>query len=68
MAQGTFPLFDRAERAGMLDGGSALIVAPTATGKSHIGREAIVRALGRRPDGTEVYLVPYRALAEEIYQ
>jgi len=62
-----FPLVTRAEQAGVLDGRSALIVAPTATGKSYIGREAILRALRRGPLGTQVYLVPYRALAEEIY-
>jgi helicase len=62
-----FPLFERAERAGILDGKSALIVAPTATGKSHIGREAIRRALERKDPGTHAYLVPFRALAEEIY-
>jgi len=42
-----FPLYERAEALGVLDGKSALIVAPTATGKSHIGREAICRALVR---------------------
>ena len=45
-----FPLFERAERTGVLDGGSAVIVAPTATGKSYIGREAICRAV-RSGDG-----------------
>jgi len=63
-----FPLFERADRAGLLDGGSGLVVAPTATGKSHIGREAIRRALenGGHP-GLHAYLVPFRALAAEIY-
>ncbi|HXF71383.1 MAG TPA: DEAD/DEAH box helicase [Actinomycetota bacterium] len=62
-----FPLFERAERLGILEGGSALISAPTATGKSHVGREAIRRALARRDPGTHAYLVPYRALAEEVF-
>ncbi|MCL6647888.1 MAG: DEAD/DEAH box helicase [Chloroflexi bacterium] len=63
-----FPLFLRAERMGLLDGGSGLVVAPTATGKSFIGRAAIHRALQRGDGGTHVYLVPYRALANEIYE
>ncbi len=67
MAEIAFPLFQRAEAMGVLAGGSALIVAPTATGKSHIGREAIVRALERQEPGTHVYLVPFRALAAEVY-
>lgn len=62
-----FPLFERAGAMGVLDGESALIVAPTATGKSHIGREVIRRALQRRELGIHAYLVPYRALAAEVY-
>lgn len=61
-----FPLYEKAERAGVLDGASALLVAPTGTGKSFIGREAIRRALLRRAPGTHAYLVPFRALAEEV--
>jgi KaiC/GvpD/RAD55 family RecA-like ATPase len=45
-----FPLFERAERAGVLEGGRAVIVGPTATGKSYMGREAICRAV-RSGDG-----------------
>jgi replicative superfamily II helicase len=63
----TFPLFERVERMGILDGESALIVAPTATGKSFIGREAIRRALDRGDPHSHVYLVPYRSLADEIF-
>jgi helicase len=63
----TFPLYERAERMGILDGGNALIVAPTATGKSHIGREVLRRAIARGESGTHAYLVPFRALAAEIY-
>lgn len=63
-----FPLFERADRAGLLDGGSGLVVAPTATGKSHIGRAAIRRVLENGPyAGLHAYLVPFRALAAEIH-
>lgn len=62
-----FPLVNRAEAAGVLDGQSALVVGPTATGKSYIGQQAIFRAVTRREPGTNVYLVPFRALASEIY-
>lgn len=67
MTEVEFPLYRRADTMGVLDGGSALIVAPTATGKSYIGREAIVRALRRGEPGTHAYLVPFRALAAEVY-
>lgn len=63
----TFPLYERADRMGILDDGNALIVAPTATGKSHIGREVVRRAVARSESGTHAYLVPFRALAAEIY-
>jgi len=62
-----FPLFDRAVRAGVLDDGNALIVAPTGTGKSYIGREVIRRAVERGDPGVHAYLVPFRALAAEIH-
>jgi helicase len=65
-----FPLFERADQLGLLDGESGLVVAPTATGKSYIGREAICRALDRgasNDSALHAYLVPYRALAAEIY-
>jgi replicative superfamily II helicase len=63
-----FPLCVRADSAGILDAGSALIVAPTATGKSWIGREVIRRAVASDTDHTHCYLVPFRALAEEMYE
>ena len=44
-----FPLFERAARAGVLEDGSTVIVAPTAAGKSFVGREVIRRALGIFP-------------------
>jgi len=63
----SFPLYDRARQAGVLDDGSALIVAPTATGKSYIGRMILRQAAGNHEPGTHAYLVPYRALATEMY-
>jgi replicative superfamily II helicase len=54
--------------SGILDGKSALIVAPTATGKSFIGREAICRAIARGEKGVHAYLVPFRALAREVFE
>lgn len=62
-----FPLYEKAQAAGVLDGASALIVAPTGTGKSFIGRETVRRALLRQAVGTHAYLVPFRALAEEVH-
>lgn len=62
-----FPLFEKARRAGVLDTGDGLIVAPTATGKSYIGRAIFRQAVQRREKGVNAYLVPYRALASEMY-
>ena len=42
-----FPLYERAQRAGVLEAGNAVIVAPTATGKSYIGRAILRGAVGR---------------------
>ncbi len=63
-----FPLFNRAEDAGLLADGNGLIVAPTATGKSYIGRTIIREAVARGESGVHVYLVPYRALASEMHE
>lgn len=63
-----FPLVVRARQAGVLDGQSALIIAPTATGKSYIGRQVVRRFFERGGQGLCVYLVPFRALAWEIYE
>lgn len=65
----SFPLYTRALQQGILNGKSALIVAPTASGKSYIGKEIIINNLREKVDGSFVhaYLVPYRALASEIY-
>jgi hypothetical protein len=62
-----FPVFKRAERAEAPDGKSALIVAPTAAGKSYIRQRAISHALDRREGGTHAYLFPFRALADEVF-
>ncbi|MGE5483888.1 MAG: DEAD/DEAH box helicase [Ignavibacteriales bacterium] len=63
-----FGLFDKAEAAGVIESGKGLIIAPTGTGKSFIGRAVLVEALRRRQPGPHVYLIPYRALATEIYE
>src|SRR5690606_23671852 len=62
-----FPLYDRAAPPGVLDDGNALIVAPTGTGMSYIGREIGRRAVTRGEHGVHAYLVPCRALAAEIH-
>jgi superfamily II helicase len=46
----TFPLFERAVERGVLEGQSALIVAPTATGESFIGCE-VIRSASRKGNG-----------------
>jgi len=64
-----FPLFDRAEKLGVFKAEKGwLISAPTATGKSYIGIEVLKRNLPTKP-AMEVYLylVPFKALAEEMY-
>jgi ERCC4-related helicase len=53
-----FPLFDKAKKAAVLETGNALIVAPTATGKSYIGRAILRGAVQRKEGGVNVYLVP----------
>jgi replicative superfamily II helicase len=63
-----FPLFEKVRNAGILESGNALIVAPTATGKSYIGRTILRKAVQRGEKGVHVYLVPYRALASEMYE
>src|SRR3990170_4860818 len=64
-----FHLFDRAGNHGVFKGNEGwLISAPTATGKSQIGREVIKRRLPAKP-AMEVflYLVPFKELAEEVH-
>jgi len=67
MTSHRFSLFEKARQAGVLESGNALIVAPTATGKSYIGRTILRSAVARREQGVHTYLVPYRALATEMY-
>jgi helicase len=51
---------------GILDGQSLLVIAPTSSGKTFVGELAAVRGVlsGRKA----VFLVPYRALANEKYE
>jgi helicase len=63
-----FPLYARVVKASVLDGKSALIVAPTATWKSNIGRQFCRSNMGKTEHGVNVYLVPFRALAKEFYE
>ncbi len=58
-----FPLYERAEALGVLDGESALIVAPTATGKYPPSSRGDLSCARPRCPGTHVYLVPFPALA-----
>jgi superfamily II DNA/RNA helicase len=64
----SFPLFKKAEKLGVFKADQGwLISAPTATGKSYIGIEVIKRNLPNKPDmEVFLYLVPFKALAEEI--
>ena len=63
----TFPLYERAVERGVLEGRSALIVAPTATGKSFIGHQVVPGSLPTEKDRSAAYLVPFRSLANEVY-
>ncbi|MDR7495218.1 MAG: DEAD/DEAH box helicase [Armatimonadota bacterium] len=63
-----FPLLDKVTQAGAFAGKSLLIAAPTATGKSKIGIDLLFYYLASKPTGAaNVYLVPYRALAREVF-
>lgn len=64
-----FRLFEAAKKAGVFTSESGwMIAAPTSTGKSYIGIEAIKEQLPAKPKmECFVYLVPYKALAEEMY-
>ncbi len=68
MMSAEFPLVAKVMRAGGFAGTSLLIAAPTATGKSKIGIDLLFHYLGSKaPGAVNVYLVPYRALAREIF-
>jgi replicative superfamily II helicase len=65
--RGIFHLFNKVRDTGAIQSGNAVIVAPTATGKSYIGRTILRSAVANKEPGVHVYLVPYRALASEMY-
>lgn len=68
MTGSAFPLHEKVRRAGGFAGKSILIAAPTATGKSKIGIDLVFHYLPSKPAGAaNVYLVPYRALAREVF-
>lgn len=59
----TMPIQDRAIKAGLLNGKSLLLVAPTSSGKSFAGEmAAVTHAMRGRKT---LYLVPFKAIAEE---
>jgi len=59
------PIQEKAVNAGLLEGKSLLISAPTASGKTLVATMAISKVLGH---GKAVYLVPLKALASEKYK
>ncbi len=61
-----YPPQQQAVKAGMLDGKSILVSAPTASGKTLIAMLAILSYLSRN-SGKAVYLSPLKALASEKY-
>jgi len=61
-----FPPQQQAVEAGLLDGHSVLVSAPTASGKTLIAMLAMIRFLEKN-EGKVVYLSPLRALASEKF-
>ena len=60
------PIQEQALASGLLTGVSALVLGPTSSGKTFVGEMAAVHNV---LNGTKcVYLVPFKALAEEKYQ
>lgn len=60
------PIQRKAIEAGCLEGTSCLIVGPTSCGKTFVGEMTLVcHALGMR---SSLYLVPFKALAEEKHE
>lgn len=62
-----YPPQQSAVEAGILDGQSLLVSAPTASGKTLIATLAIISHIARGRGGRAVYLSPLRALAAEKY-
>ncbi len=60
------PIQDKAIAAGLLEGTSLLVCAPTASGKTLVGTMAITSALAN--GGKALYVVPLKALANEKYK
>ena len=59
------PIQEKAVRAGLLEGKSVLVCAPTASGKTLVGSMAMINMLGK---GKGVYVVPLKALGTEKYR
>ena len=59
------PIQEKAINAGLLEGKSLLICAPTASGKTLVATMGIARVLGQ---GKALYLVPLKALANEKFK
>ena len=62
-----YPPQEQTVRAGLLDGKSVMVSAPTASGKTLVALMAVIAHLERRP-GRAVYLSPLRALAAEKHR
>ncbi len=59
------PIQEKAVQAGLLEGTSLLVCAPTASGKTLIATMALGRTLGK---GKTLYVVPLKALAGEKFK
>jgi helicase len=59
------PVQQAAVEAGLFDGAPLLVIAPTSSGKTFLGE---MLALARAASGSRsIYLVPFKAIAEERY-
>ncbi len=68
MASLEFPLPLKVEKARGFGGKNLLIAAPTATGKNKMEMNLLFHHLSSKPAGAvNTYLVPYRALARELF-
>jgi helicase len=59
------PIQKKSVEAGLLEGKSLLVCAPTASGKTMVATMAISKILG---EGKTLYIVPLKALASEKYK